>query len=143
MAGTNLPFAWRIKSCWLIALIDQYAATGQYPYNSAVQRVAEKRLGIAQQSDSGSALSQLVYNAQRFQRSDQLQAAGYQPLTQTMIAEAFAKAAHIELFGESLIGNPGPVRLNVRNIDGTLYAMRPHKRKYAVQPVEQPAKIVK
>ena len=136
------PRSWRVKSQWLIGLIDEYAATGKFPYNAEVQRLAEARLGIPRQDDNGSALSRLVYNAQRFRRSDQLRADGYAPLTQAMIEEVFARRAHIELMAESVLGNPAPTLLNVREIDGGRYAMLPRKRKWAVKPDGQPAKIV-
>jgi len=112
-----------VKSNWLIALIDEIVATGKYPYNGDVQRLAEKRLGLERQSDNGSPLSALVYNAQRYRRADMLVAAGYRPLTQEMVDEAFRMGWKVEV--GSVIANP-------RKIGGQIYLMKPHASKRAL-----------
>lgn len=74
--------------------------------------------------------------------SDKLTAAGYLPLGQIMIAEAFARGKDIELMCDSPPGGAVPVHLRVRSINGRIYAMMPRNRKMAVQPAGQPAKII-
>lgn len=69
------PILWRIRSQWLVSLILEIQASGQYPYNATVKQEAEARLGFpAQDSEyyhrEGDTLSLLVYNAQCFLRSD-------------------------------------------------------------------------
>jgi hypothetical protein len=129
---------YRIKSTWLIALIDEIAAS-TYPYNSTVQRAAETRLGIPAQPDNGSLLSLLIYNAQGYRRSDKLIAAGFRPLTQRMLEDAFRLKAQIATAGDVC----GDSVYNVRMVSGKLYAMKPRKRKWAAQISGQPARIVK
>ena len=78
------PYGWHVKSLWLIALIDESTAARGFAYNSEVKRLAEERLGYppkpdAAYSNESDALSQLIYNAQRYRRSDALRAAGYAP----------------------------------------------------------------
>jgi hypothetical protein len=143
------PYEYRVKSVWLISLIEEIiATTGRYfAYNSEVKRLAEQRLGYPAQNDAyyskeNNPLSTLIYNAQCYQRSDKLRAAGYQPMTQALIEEAFAKAAKIEIISDSLLGGPRPVVLNAREIGGKVYAMQPRKRKYHIAPGGQPAKII-
>lgn len=128
------PFRWHVKSQWLCGLIDEYAATGKYPYNADVQRLAEDRLGIGPLPESGSPLSTLVYNAQNYRRSDMLIAAGFTSLTQDMIEDAFKLGLKIE--------TRSGVQLTVREIDGKRYAFKPRKRKLAVMPDGSPAKLI-
>lgn len=128
------PFQYRIRSEFCVALIAEIESTGKYPYNLDVQRLAEKRLGIAEQPDSQSALSVLVYNAQQFRRDDKNVARGLSAFTPEMIAEA-GEGGRIEL------GN-GQI-LNVRRVNGKLYAMPPRARNRCVQPGGHPAKILK
>ena len=139
---------WLVKSIWLIELIDEIAATGEYPYNSTVKHLAEQRLGLPPQSHAyyakeGDTLSLLIYNAQRFRGSDRLTAAGFSPLTQDMLIQAFNKKLQIELWSDNLFGGASLVRLNVKLINDMLYAMKPRKRHYAVQVLGQPARLVK
>lgn len=69
------PIMWRVRSEWLVALIGEIEASGQFPYNDAVKRLAEARLGYPPRfkddyHDEGDTLSLLIYNASRFRRSD-------------------------------------------------------------------------
>lgn len=125
----------RIKSVWLIGLIDEIAASGQYPYNATVNKLACERLGLptADSNHEGTALSWLVYNAQNFRRSDQLIAAGFTPFTPAMLNEAYTIGAKIETVSNTL---------TPKEIDGKLYAMLPKKRKRYIPTSGQPAKIV-
>jgi hypothetical protein len=68
------PIMWRVRSEWLVALIDELEEKG-YPYNATVKREAEHRLGLPPRSEAdyhqeGDTLSLLIYNAQCFRRSD-------------------------------------------------------------------------
>ena len=142
------PFSWRIKSVWIIGLIDEIVASGKYPYNATVKKLACERLGYPSMSDAeyakeGDNLSRLVYNAQGYRRSDQFIAAGFTPFTPAMLDEAYTIGAKIELAGESLLGGPVLVFLTPKDIDGKLYAMLPRKRTRHLPPMGQPAKIVK
>lgn len=65
------PYEYRVKSVWLIGLIEEIiATTGRYfAYNSEVKRLAEQRLGYPAQNDAyyskeNNPLSTLIYNAQ-------------------------------------------------------------------------------
>ncbi|HXJ59423.1 MAG TPA: hypothetical protein VNU68_22495, partial [Verrucomicrobiae bacterium] len=87
-----------------------------------------------QPDESGSALGILVYNAQGFRRSDKNIARGLSPFDQSMIDEA-GDGGKIELDGGTV--------LNVRRIEGKLWALKPRARRYAVAAIGQPAKILK
>lgn len=126
------PGRWCVRSDFLVALIDEFKREGKYPYNSEVQRVAESRLGIPQMPDNQSTLSLLVYNAQKFRRSDRLRAQGLAPLTQEMIDRAGEG-------GKVLIGE---TVFNVRHVGGKLHLMKPRARNRGVFVNDQPAKIV-
>ena len=43
---------YKIKSLWLIELIDEIVSTGSYPYNATVKRLAESRLGFPPKRDA-------------------------------------------------------------------------------------------
>ncbi len=145
----NNYFSKNIKSIWLITLIDEIAKT-QYPYNSTVQREAEKRLDIEKQSDSGSFLSSLVYTAQRYHESDNLKTNGFSPLTQEMIEQAFKLGGKIETHSEALfeivVNGEKQEHKNtqypVREHAGKIYAFVPRSRKKVLSVQGQPAKIV-
>lgn len=145
----NDYFSKKIKSLWLIALIDEMAKT-EYPYNATVQREAEKRLGLERQNDNNSFLSYLVYYAQSYRRSDNLLAAGFVPLTQAMIAQAFERKAKIETYSEAIFefvvnGQklPNKNKLYVpREKNGKVYAFVPRCKNRVLSAQGQPAKIV-
>jgi hypothetical protein len=128
------PFPYRVKSQWLCDELDNYEATIGFPYNAAVQRWIEKREGLEQQADSGSPLSLLIYNAQKYRRSDRLRQEGFAPLTQAMIDEAHRRGVGIEIQGENMLGGTATDVLTVRTVDSKNYAFRPKKRKFAISP---------
>jgi hypothetical protein len=87
-AGAN---QWKIKSLWLISLIDRTVADGNYPYNATIKRLAETALGFAPKSEAeysreGDTLSLLIYNAQCYRRSDALRAEGFEPATEALVS---------------------------------------------------------
>lgn len=124
-----------VKSVWMIGIIDEIVASGKYPYNNDVQRLAEKRLGIPPQPESGSPLSLLVYNAQCYRDSDRKRAAGFVVVTEAMIQSAFDTGSKIECEGGTL--------LTVRQVNGKLYAFKPRKRVWAANPIGYLGKLVK
>ncbi len=134
------PNSWLVRSQYLIDLISEISQR-EYPYNAVVQREAEKRLGIARQNDNNSPLSRLVYSAQGFRRNDELRAEGFEPLTAELLRRAFDAKAQIELQGENALGGTVRNLLNVREIQGNLYAMKPRAKKYAVSVQGQPARV--
>lgn len=135
---------YHVKSVWLIGVIDSIAAEGKYPYNADVKRRAEAALGLpaSEYGKEGDALSVLVYNAQKYRHREQRAAAGYRPLDDAMLQEAFAAGLSIEILGSNILGGDAPYLVNVRRIGGVLYAMQPRKRKYAVRVSGQPARLV-
>lgn len=132
----NLPGLgkWHVQSDWLCALIAEIKATGQYPYNSVVQREAEARLGLSRYPDSSSPLSTLIYNAQGFLSNDTLREAGYVPLTEDLLEEAFRTRQEMV--------TPTGTRMVAREVSGKRYAMEPQRRKYAVLVSGQPVRLV-
>lgn len=130
--------AYRIKSLWLISLIDEHVASGHYPYNSCIKKLAEQRMGFppkpeAEYSREGDNLSLLIYNAQCYRRSDQLHADGFIPLT-TELIERLGEGSKLELQGGTV--------LTIKSKHGRLYAMKPHARNYCVLPHGDPVRIV-
>lgn len=129
---------WRVKSLWLIGLIDEVVASGEYPYNATIKKLAEQRLGLPpklerEYSQEGDTLSLLIYNAQGYRRSDRLVAQGYRPCSQEMIEEAHRTGRKLEL--------PGGTLLTVREVEGKLYAFKPRMRRYAVAVQGNPARL--
>ena len=153
--------AWQVKSLWIIGLIDEIIAEKKarakpirennsgiivislfgddaFAYNSEVKKLAEQRLGFppkpeAEYSREGDTLSLLVYNAQGYRRSDQLRADGFVPLEQSLINS-------LGVGGK--FRDKGGNEYTVRDVQGTLYAMQPRKKKYAASPQGQPVKVV-
>jgi len=133
------PFEYCVHSDWVIELIDEIVARGDYPYNAEVRRLAMQRLGMppiseAELAKEGTPLSLLVYNAQGFRRDRNLREAGLAPLTQEMVDEAASTKQQIELSDGT--------RCNVRNVQGRNHAFKPRKRNYAIG-MTTPAKIVR
>ncbi len=138
---------YRVRSNWLVSIIDEVTASGEFPYNSAIKRIAEERLGFPKKPDEyyaneGSPLSLLIYNAQRFRGSDNLRESGFEPLTQDLIDRALREEKSIEISGHNMIGGAVTQKFKVRTIQGKNYLMEPRKRKYCVPPKCQPAKLV-
>ena len=130
---------WRIKSLWIISLIDEIESSGHYPYNAEVKWLAEERLGLpsgrpARDVREGTSLSLLVYNAQCYRRSDNLKAMGFLPGDEHMLQLAYQTDCKIETCNRML--------LTVKKINDTLYAMPPRKRKWAVNITGVPVRIV-
>jgi len=135
---------YRVKSLWLISLIEEIAAK-EYPYNATVKRLAEQRLEMppktwAEYSRENDSLSLLIYNAQCYRRSDKLRADGFEPFTNGVIKQAYQLGKKLEVLSQGLIGS-SILTLNVREIEGTLYAMKPRARNKHVAPYGQPVRM--
>ncbi len=139
----TFPDMYRVKSQWLCDELDAYQAQIGFPYNSLFQEWLEKREGLAPADQSGSVRSLLIYNAQQFRRSDALRRAGWSPLAQELIDQAGLRRAPIEVMAETVIGGDVVEQLTVRNVGGKLFAFRADRRKYAVCPEGQPARLGK
>lgn len=133
--------AFLIKPLWIIGIINELLArTGKsFAYNADVKKECEARLGYPPKPDveyckEGDALSLLVYNAQCYHDSDALIAAGYEPFTQSLICRAGVGGQ---------ITMKGGLVLNVREINGRLYAMKKGARTNAARPNDAPVKITK
>jgi hypothetical protein len=85
----NNPFTNRVRSQFIIDTMNEIVAGGQYPYNTVVMRNVERKLGIEKQHDNSSPLSMLVYLAQQFRHSEDFVNAGFVPLTQELVNEAY------------------------------------------------------
>jgi hypothetical protein len=158
---------YRIKSLWLISLIDELSAAKKAKpkepeipgvtiitlggddliYNADIKRLAEKRLGFPEKPDAAysqeqNSLSTLIYNAQNYRRSDRLIAEGYEPFTAELRQKAFETGKQIEMFGENMLGGSVTARLKVKQVDGALYAMLPKKRNRHYAPQGQPVRLV-
>ena len=132
---------WRVKSTYICDLIHELGMTG-FVYNTTAMRAVEKDNGLPEQGDNGSVLSLLVYNAQGYHRGDKLVADGWIPGSQEMLEQAFRTGKQIRVCGENILGGSVCESLKVRKIGEKFYAMRPHKRKYAVNTAGRPCKIV-
>ena len=129
---------WLIKSPWIIGLIGEIEASGKYPYNAEVKWMVEERLGLpcgraTNDTREGTPISTLVYNAQNYRRSDAMLAAGFVPGSDDMLVAAFESNRKIETAGGNV--------LTVKEIDGKLYALKPYKRKWAVQIIGVPCRL--
>jgi len=129
---------WRIKSVWLINLIDEIAAGGQFPYNDLVVEVATSRIGDIHNKFLGI----LVFNAQKFREHDQLIRSGYMPFTPELLRDAYETGKRIQILGETVLGTDAAVILTPKMMHGNLYAMLPNKRTKHFPPQGQPVKIV-
>lgn len=136
---------YRIKSLWLISVIDEIAASGQYPYNATVKKLAEEKLGLppkteVEYSREGDTLSLLIYNAQGYRHSDRLKTDGYHPFTRELLLKAFETGQQIEIFSDGIMGSS--VRtLTPKQFNGGTYAMLPRSRTKYIMPIGQPARI--
>lgn len=128
---------WSVKSNFICDCIREITASGKYPYNSTVWEHVRAKLGLpyVRFENEGDTLSLLVYNAQCYVRHDDLVNAGYSPLTQEMIDQAYNKKMKIETASGRVY--------NVRKIGDKVYAMKPHARNRAlIVDCDTPAKIV-
>lgn len=129
----------RIKSLWLIDLINEISQI-KFVSNNEVKTIALQRLGL-DQDDSGF-LSLLVYNAEAYKKSDGFTNAGYVPLTQDMIEQAFKYGAKVEVYHFAIVGGAQYIKYPVREVNDKVYAFIPKCKKQVLRVEGQPAKIV-
>ena len=121
----------RVEATYLLDLIAEIAATeeGNIYSNAELYALSCERLNLAYAPygslDKNETLGWLVYWAQEFYRNHRDVAAGYRPLTQAMIQEAYQRKAKLEVKGDwqNHIYNP-------RLIRGKYYAMKPGARNH-------------
>lgn len=133
-----------VRSDWLVSIIKEVKASGEFPYNAVIKKAASEELGlpVSDYSNEGDMLSLLIYNAQQYARSDACCEAGYEPLTQALIERAFHSKMKIECLGDSVLGQNRST-FTPRNVKGVIRAMLPKSRKYHTPPQGQPARLVK
>jgi hypothetical protein len=133
----------RVEATYLFDLISEIiTTTNDTAYNASVYALACERLNLSyapyHSQDKNETLGWLVYWAQEFRRNHRDVAAGYRPLTQAMIQEAYQRKAKLEVKGDwqNHIYNP-------RLISGKYYAMKPGARNHylAIYPDTQ-ARII-
>jgi hypothetical protein len=149
---------WFVKSNWIISLIDEVEASGEYPYNATVKKLAELRLGYPLKTDKeyateGDNLSLLVYNAHKYRDHDILVKGGYIPFTKEVLEQvgeggqvAFLQGKplfNIAINGKEQKPDTGDLVVKIKNVGGVLYAMMPKSRTKCYRPNGQPCKIVK
>ena len=142
---------YRVKSQWLCDLLDQREATEGFQYNAPFQRWFEKEFQVGPFNENSSVLSLLIYTAQRFRRHDKLVREGWRPGCEALLREAFEAKKDLEIYLEPIFNiivnsekqssDPGVSSLKVREIGGKLYAMRPKKRKFAVNIEGKPVRL--
>lgn len=141
---------WRTKSTWICDLLNEREKADGYQYNAQFQHWFEKEYNVGPFNENNSALSLLIYMAQRYREHDKLVAARYQPGSEELLRTAFEGNCIIEMYHQSLFNlvvngapasEPNVNRLKVREIGGKLYAMQPRKRKYAVNIIGKPVRL--
>lgn len=130
---------WQVKSQALCNFMDAMEETG-YVYNLQAQRAFEQKHNLPPMDENGSVLSVLVYNAQRYRRADTLVRDGWQP--GSVLLPLCKGGDKIQVKGYNIIGGACVETLNIREINGEKFAMRPHKRKFAVNITGLPCKRV-
>ena len=93
---------WEVKSTWLCDRLNEYEKTG-YVYNAEAMRKIEAEERLPRFNDNNSALSLLIYNAQRYRRSDRLRQEGWSYLNPDMVKTAIAQKRKIEILGENVL----------------------------------------
>jgi hypothetical protein len=120
----------RVESTYLMRLIVKIIReTEDTAYNASVYQLACQELELDyapyHTPEKNETLGWLVYWAQEFYRNHRDVVAGYQPLTQDLIVEAYNRKGKLEVKGDFQrhIYNP-------RLISGKYYAMKPGARNH-------------
>jgi hypothetical protein len=138
----DFPRGWLVKSAWLCDELNHYEATIGYPYNARVQHWIEKKEGWEPFEENGSPLSRLIYNAQRFRKSDRLRTDGWVPGSQAVLADAHAIASRIQVLCDSVIGGSSITECWVKLIGDRYYAMPPNHRTRGLEVSGQPIRLL-
>lgn len=118
---------WNTKSIWLCQQLDEFEKTVGFPYNESVQSWIEVKERIGPFRTSGSPLSTLIYNAQRYRNSDQLRKQGWQPPTAEILNEAISGNRKVEVLLDSIFGSSIKV-CKIVLVNGMYYAIPPRAR---------------
>lgn len=136
---------YRVKSTWLCTLMNERAKVDGYQYNSKFQAWFERQFQLGPFNENNSVLSILIYNAQRYRRHDAMIEDGWTPCTPESLQQAFEQGRKLECLGENIIGGSTIGTLNIREVNGRLYAFPPRKRNpvdVTGQPVRIPRKTI-
>lgn len=93
---------WEVQSTWICERLNEYEKSG-FVYNSEAQRKIEAEEGLPRFNDNNSALSLLIYNAQKYRRSDRLRQEGWSYLNPEMVKTAIEQKRKIEVLGENVL----------------------------------------
>lgn len=147
---------YKIRSTYIIEAIKDVMKreNRNMAYNREVTALVRERLGLETlpkeiSADEESMLATLVYNAQKYRRSEEYVDEGYEPFTKDLMEKAFALGKKIDVRSESFItiivnGVKQAEKkslLTVRMIEGQLYSFRPRKRNQCVVPDGRPARL--
>lgn len=136
---------YRVKSTWLCTLLNERAKVDGYQYNSKFQAWFERQFQLGPFNENNSVLSILIYNAQRYRRHDAMIEDGWTPCTPESLQQAFEQGRKLECLGENIIGGSTIGTLNIREVNGQLYAFPPRKRNpvdLTGRPVRIPRKTI-
>ncbi len=136
---------YRVKSTWLCTLLNERAKVDGYQYNSKFQAWFERQFQLGPFNENNSVLSILIYNAQRYRRHDAMIEDGWTPCTPESLQQAFEQGRKLEWLGENIIGGSTIGTLNIRQVNGQLYAFPPRKRNpvdVTGRPVRIPRKTI-
>ncbi len=131
---------WLIKSVWIIGLIDEIVATGEFPYNAMVKKRVLDDLGFPARTDKedateGDGTSLLVYNAQCYRTSDQWRFKGFEPYVNETLVNAG--------IGGKIMAADEETVCTVKIRNDKAYAMYPRSKSKYLSMYGQPVKIVK
>ena len=114
---------WNVKSDYIIDCIYEVEKSGKYPYNDLVEELARKEIKV-----DSNLFSTLVYNAQKYKRSDELTAAGYVPLWPVTLEKAYelgyrlqtesGKVCRVKRIGDNFYAIPSRCRNKCLIVDG-------------------------
>lgn len=133
---------YRVKSQLLCDLLDRREKSDGYQYNLEFQRWFEKEYNVGSFNENNSPLSVLIYNAQRYRRSDALKRDGFIRLTQDLIDKATQLKMRIEIRGENILGGNAHCVYKTKTINAINYLMVPRSRTKCIRPNGQPARLI-
>jgi len=136
---------YRVKSTWLCTLLNEREKVDGYQYNAKFQAWFERQFSLGPYHENNSVLSILIYNAQRYRRHDAMIEDGWTPCTPESLQQAFKQGRKLEWLGENIIGGSTIGTLNIREVNGQLYAFPPRKRnpvEVTGRPVRIPRKTI-
>lgn len=119
---------YRVKSTWLCTLLNEREKVDGYQYNTKFQAWLERQFSLGPYPENKSVLSILIYNAQRYRRHDVMIQDGWTPGTPEILQQAFKQGRKLEWLGENIIGGSTIGTLNIREVNGQIYAFPPRKR---------------